>query len=53
MKLEDRIEIAVTLLVVVLLIGGTLFWWLPQKWQACGKIYDNLPAKIICFNSSN
>lgn len=51
MKIKDRIEIIATLLVVAVLISGTLFWWLPQKWTACGKLYDNLPAKIICLNS--
>jgi hypothetical protein len=53
MKLNERIEIAATLLVVALLIGGTFFWWLPQKWTACGKLYGNLPARIICFSSGN
>lgn len=52
MKLEEYTEIIATLLVVALLIGGTFFWWLPQKWTACGKLYDNLPARIICFNSN-
>jgi hypothetical protein len=26
-------------------------WWLPQKWQACQKLYDNRPAQIFCFGS--
>lgn len=52
MKLEDRVQLAAILFVLILIVGGAI-WWLPQKWKACGRLYDNLPAKIICFTSSN
>jgi len=26
-------------------------WWLPQKWQACQKLYDNQIAQVICLSS--
>jgi hypothetical protein len=50
MKLEDCVQLAAILFALVLIIGGAI-WWIPQKWEACGKLYDNLPAKIICLNS--
>lgn len=52
MKLEEGIQFAAVLFVLVFIIGGAI-WWIPQKWQACGKLYDNLPAKIICLNSDS
>jgi hypothetical protein len=24
-------------------------WWIPQKWQACGRLYDNILAQSICL----
>lgn len=27
-------------------------WWLPQKWQACQKLYNSTPAQIICLSSN-
>jgi len=38
--------ISVTLIAVV-----STAWWLPQKWQACTNLYDNIPAQIICFTN--
>jgi hypothetical protein len=52
MNSSQRAINALIFLVPVLVIALAI-WWIPQKWQACGKLYDNLPAKIICFNSSN
>ena len=26
-------------------------WWFPQKWRACQRLYNNLPAQIICLSS--
>ena len=26
-------------------------WWMPQKWQACQRLYDNHPAQVFCMLS--
>ena len=39
---------AIVVLFFVVLIN---VWWLPQKWQACQKLYDNQTAQIICLLS--
>jgi hypothetical protein len=39
---------ALLVLTVFVVVG---FWWLPQKWQACQKLYTNRPAQIVCFMS--
>lgn len=28
---------------------GVTFWSVSQKWKACTLLYDNIPARIICF----
>jgi len=25
------------------------WWWLPQKWHACQRLYDNKPAQVMCL----
>lgn len=30
------------------IIGAVIY--IPQKWEACGKLYDNAFARIMCFN---
>jgi hypothetical protein len=52
MNSSQRAIGALILLVPVLVLAWGI-WWIPQKWEACGKLYDNLPAKIICFNSGS
>jgi hypothetical protein len=52
MNLEERLQLAAILLVIFFAIGGYI-WWIPQKWEACGKLYNNLPAKIICLDSNS
>jgi uncharacterized membrane protein YhfC len=49
-SLDDYTAIAVAVLVLLIMIAGA-WWWLPQKWQACQKLYDNRPAQIICMGS--
>lgn len=46
-------ETILILLVLIIVVGNIMFltWWLPQKWQACTKLYDNVPAQIICVNT--
>jgi len=48
MNSSQRIITALIYLIPVLAIFFAI-WWIPQEWQACGKLYDNLPARIICF----
>jgi len=52
MKHEDLIQLVAVFLVLAFLVGAVI-WWIPQKWTACGKLYDNLPAKLICLNSGS
>jgi hypothetical protein len=50
MTKDDRLTVlaAVTVLLLFLAVA---WWWLPQKWQACQKLYDNLPAQLFCFGA--
>jgi hypothetical protein len=50
MNSQDRITLCSLLLVLALMLT-TAVWFLPQKWQACQKLYDNRIAQIICFAS--
>jgi hypothetical protein len=50
MTTEDRIFVGLFAVFAVLTLVGTA-WFLPQKWQACQKLYDNRPAQIICLGS--
>ena len=34
------------LLTVTIAIG---WWWFPQKWRACQKLYDSKPAQVFCL----
>ena len=43
---------AIAAQVAIVLIGlATTVWWIPQKWQACQKLYDSRPARIFCVTS--
>jgi hypothetical protein len=46
-------RIAAALALVLALQITAAAWWLPQKWQACQKLYDNHPAQVFCLLSSN
>jgi hypothetical protein len=41
---------AIALTLVLMIAAG--WWWLPQKWHACQKLYDNKPAQILCLLDS-
>lgn len=43
-----RVYLAVAALVLILQIA-VAFWWLPQKWQACQKLYSTRPSQIFCL----
>jgi hypothetical protein len=38
---------------VLLIMTAILWWWIPQKWQAGQRLYDNKPAQVFCVLSSN
>jgi len=38
--------IALTLLALIMVAFSV--WWIPQQWQACGRLYDNNLAQVIC-----
>jgi hypothetical protein len=50
MSIDERITVAAVALVLVLMTAFA-WWWLPQKWQVCQKLYDNRPAQIVCLGS--
>lgn len=43
-----RIFIVAVTIVLALQIAIAA-WWLPQRWQACQKLYDNRRAQIACL----
>lgn len=50
MTLEERIYLAAMTAVLVLILAGAI-WFIPQKWHACQKLYDNLLAQVLCVTS--
>jgi NhaP-type Na+/H+ or K+/H+ antiporter len=52
MTTDEKLSLGAIILVLALM-GLLLWWWLPQKRQACQKLYDNRPAQIVCLLSSN
>jgi hypothetical protein len=51
MKPDAQIAIASAVIVLMLMVA-IAWWWLPQKWSACQKLYDNKPAQIFCLLAS-
>jgi hypothetical protein len=47
---EDRFY-AAFMAATLLIVFAAAWWWLPQKWQACQKLYDNRPAQIFCLGA--
>ncbi|MEY4215321.1 MAG: hypothetical protein RL458_3547 [Pseudomonadota bacterium] len=43
---RQGIFVAVALLLAVQI--SIAIWWIPQKWAACGRLYDNRPARVVC-----
>ena len=48
--MTDRAVIAIAVIVASILISIAI-WWIPQKWNACQKLYDNKPAQVFCLLS--
>ena len=48
--MTDRAVIAIAVIVASIQISIAI-WWIPQKWNACQRLYDNLPAQIVCLSS--
>jgi hypothetical protein len=42
---------ALAVVLVLIFIVAVNFWWLPQKWQACQKLYNSSLAQAICLSS--
>ena len=47
---RDFSFIPVAALVLAIQISLAI-WWIPQKWAACQRLYDNLPAQIVCLSA--
>ena len=48
--LDDMLTaIAAVAILLIMFVGA--WWWLPQKWQACQKLYDNRPAQVFCLGA--
>ena len=50
--MPDRHWYTIVALVLAIQIIA-LAWWLPQKWQACQRLYDNRPAQLVCLSSGS
>ena len=50
MDSEDRI-IAIAFVLVLAIQISIAIWWIPQKWGACQRLYNNLPAQIVCLSA--
>lgn len=49
---DDKFTIgSIALLLTMTIAIG--WWWFPQKWQACQKLYDNRPAQVMCLLSKS
>ena len=48
--MADRPLIIVAALVLAIQISLAI-WWIPQKWHVCQRLYDNLPAQIVCLSA--
>lgn len=47
MSRDDATTLASAILVLILILAF-MIWWIPQKWKACGNMYDNGVAQVIC-----
>ena len=50
-SLDDYTALGAIVLVLLLMVA-TAWWWIPQKWQACERLYDNKPAQVLCLLAS-
>lgn len=50
MTTEERIYLAGIIAVLALTLAGAI-WFIPQKWHACQKLYDNRLAQVLCVSS--
>jgi len=48
---DDDKFIAIATVATLLIMFAVAWWWLPQKWQSCQKLYDNRPAQIFCLGA--
>lgn len=50
MNNEQRISLSAVMIALAVMIA-VAWWWLPQKWNACQRLYDNKPAQVFCLLS--
>jgi hypothetical protein len=48
---RDDTLTAIAAVAILLIMFAFACWWLPQKWQACQRLYDNRPAQIFCLGA--
>lgn len=51
MNADQRIYLSAILITLAAMIA-VAWWWMPQKWSACQKLYDNKPAQVFCLLSN-
>ena len=44
---------AIAAVITLLIMLAVAWWWLPQKWQACQRLYDNRPAQVFCLGAND
>jgi hypothetical protein len=47
---DDKLAAIAAALLLVSAVA-VAWWWLPQKWNVCQGLYDNVPAQVFCFSS--
>ena len=45
--MTPRLAIALALILALQITAAA--WWLPQKWQACQRLYNSMPAQTFCL----
>jgi len=48
MELIMKTGFAITF--IVGLASVAIFWWLPQKWEACSNQFDNIILRLACMD---
>jgi hypothetical protein len=52
MKSNDEFITLAAIVLTLMLMIAVGWWWFPQKWHACQKLYDNKPAQVFCLLAS-
>jgi hypothetical protein len=46
--INESTTMKMTIPLLVLITVAFSVWWIPQQWQACGSLHDNILAQVIC-----